>query len=219
MTVCGNTHAQHPLVVSFMTMAGEIRTRATLLMRIRNLGDADAWRQFLEIYQPVIQGYLRRRGLREADAADVAQETLSAVAKNIERFKYDPLKGHFRGWLLTIARRQLAQFVERAAKPAAVAGTGQTATHEMLDSLPADDDDARQWERDCEQQALQWAMNQIEREFQPQTWRAFYATAVEDAPPQRVAEELGVTVSAVYTARSRVTARLRQVIDELEGGS
>jgi RNA polymerase sigma-70 factor (ECF subfamily) len=187
-----------------------------LLVRIRDLKDADAWRQFHALYQPVITRFLRRRGLRDADAADLAQETLAAVARNIDRFNYDRARGRFRGWLLTIARRQVAQFHERNARPGAVAASGQSDdAHDALADIP-DDDEARQWERDCEQQALEWGMRHIEAEFQPGTWRAFYATAVEQRPPQAVAQELGVTPSAVYTARSRVTARLRQVLAELD---
>ena len=197
------------------TMHGDLPTRPSLLVRIRDLKDAEAWRQFVAIYEPVIQRYLRRRGLREADAADLAQETLANVARGIDRFTYDPQRGRFRGWLLTIARRQLAQFHERGARRAAPAGSGLTQVQDALAQVP-DGDEARQWERDCEQQALEWGMRQIEREFQPSTWRAFYATAVEQKPPQAVAEELGLTANAVYTAKSRVTARLRQVLAELE---
>jgi RNA polymerase sigma-70 factor (ECF subfamily) len=197
------------------TMHGELPTRPSLLVRIRDLKDADAWRQFVAIYEPVIQRFLRRRGLRDADAADLAQETLAQIARVIDRFTYDPHRGRFRGWLLTIARRQLAQFHERGARRAAPAGSGLTEVHDALAQVP-DDDEARQWERDCEQQALEWGMRHIEREFQPSTWRAFYATAVEQKAPQVVAEELGLSANAVYTAKSRVTARLRQVLAEVD---
>jgi RNA polymerase sigma-70 factor (ECF subfamily) len=197
------------------TMHGDLPTRPSLLVRIRDLKDAEAWRQFVAIYEPVIQRFLRRRGLRDADAADLAQETLANVARDIERFHYDPQRGRFRGWLLTIARRQLAQFHERGARGGAMAGSGLTEVHDALAQIP-DDDEARQWERDCEQQALEWGMRHIEREFQPSTWRTFYATAVEQKPPQAVAEKLGLSTNAVYTAKSRVTARLRQVLAELE---
>ena len=196
-------------------MQGDLPTRPSLLVRIRDLKDADAWQQFVALYEPVIHRFLRRRGLRDADAADLAQETLAQIAKVIERFEYDPKRGRFRGWLLTIARRQLAQFHERGARPGAPRGTGQTDVIDMLASIP-DDDEARQWERDCEQQALDWGMRHVEREFQPTTWRAFFATAVEQKPPQTVADELGMSANAVYTAKSRVTARLRQVMAELE---
>ena len=196
-------------------MHGDLPTRPSLLVRIRDLKDAEAWRQFVAIYEPVIQRFLRRRGLRDADAADLAQETLANVARGIERFHYDPQRGRFRGWLLTIARRQLAQFHERGARRAAPVGSGLTEVHDALAQIP-DDDEARQWERDCEQQALDWGLRHIEREFQPSTWRAFYATAVEQQPPQSVAQELGLSANAVYTAKSRVTARLRQVLAELE---
>lgn len=197
-------------------MSGELPTRPTLLVRIRDLADRRAWDEFIELYQPVILRYLRRHGLAEADALDVAQETLHNVAKSIERFTYDRSKGSFRGWLLTIARRQLAQFHERTGRAVAPRGTGETSTHQLLATVPADDDESKRFERDCDEQALGWAMKQIEREFQPTTWKAFYSTAVENRGAQSVADELSMSVGAVYIAKSRVTARLRKLMEEID---
>jgi RNA polymerase sigma-70 factor (ECF subfamily) len=197
-------------------MSGEgftASTRATLLARVRDLKDQAAWEQFAAIYAPLIHRYLRRRGLQEADAADVTQETMSRVTGAIGRLEYDRGKGRFRGWLLTIAHRSLIDHVQRAKR--AVAGTGDDAVHAMLDAHPQLDE-AAEWERECQQQVVKWAMDQIKSEFAPKTWSAFYATAIENRPVNDVASELGMSAGAVYIAKSRVTSRLRIVVEEIE---
>ena len=82
-------------------------TRPSLLVRIRRRDDQNAWAEFVEIYVPLIHAYARRRGLQEADAANLTQDELGAVMKNADRFEYDPSRGRFRGWLLTITRNRI----------------------------------------------------------------------------------------------------------------
>jgi RNA polymerase sigma-70 factor (ECF subfamily) len=188
-------------------------TRVTLLARVRNLNDHAAWEQFTAIYAPIIRRYLRRRGLQEADAADVAQDTLRKVTEAIGRLEYDRGKGRFRGWLLTIAHRNLIDHVARTKR--AIAGSGDEAVHDLIDATPQLDDQ-HEWERECQQATVQWAMDQIRSEFAPKTWQAFFATAIENRPVADIARELNMSSGAVYIAKSRVTSRLRIVIEEVE---
>jgi len=78
-------------------------TRPSLLVRIRDLKDGQAWSQFVKIYSPLIYRYARRCGLQDADAADVTQEVLRKVSRSIGQFEYDRQKGSFRGWLISVA--------------------------------------------------------------------------------------------------------------------
>ena len=84
-------------------------TRASLLVRVRDATDGPAWVQFVQVYSPLIYGYARKRGLQDADAADVTQDVLAVVARSVRRLDYDPAKGSFRGWLFTVVRHQLAR--------------------------------------------------------------------------------------------------------------
>jgi RNA polymerase sigma-70 factor (ECF subfamily) len=88
-----------------------MRTRASLLVRLRDAGDDSAWRQFVEIYTPLIHGFCRQRDLQEADAADVCQEVMRTVARGAGHFEYDPSRGRFRNWLLTVVRSKLSNFL------------------------------------------------------------------------------------------------------------
>ena len=85
-------------------------TRQSLLLRIRNERDADSWSQFVTAYAPLVHGFLRKRGLQDADASDLTQEVLARVAAAIKGFEYNPDEGSFRGWLFTIVENCRRRF-------------------------------------------------------------------------------------------------------------
>jgi RNA polymerase sigma-70 factor (ECF subfamily) len=191
-------------------------TRVTLLARIRDGSNTDAWREFLHLYGPVVYGFARNRGLQDADAADLMQEVLRSVARNAGRLEYDPKRGTFRGWLYTITRNKIYNFLtagKNKAKP-----TGDESAQERLESLPdnnGDDPDAA-WELEYQRRLSAQAMERVKHEFQPNTWKAFWGTAVDDRPAEDVGKELKMSVGAVYVAKSRVIARLREEVKSLE---
>ena len=188
-------------------------TRPSLLLSLRDAGDDRAWKDFVEIYTPLIFGHCTRRGLQEADAADVTQEVMRAVARAIQKLDYDRSRGTFRAWLLTVTRSKLNNFfASRARHPQ---GTGDTAVVEFLEAQP-DPEAAADWEREYRQRLFQIAAENVRPEFQAGTWSAFWRTAVEDEPVAAVAANLGMSAGAVYIARSRVLARLRTEIESLD---
>src|SRR5271156_1087590 len=87
-------------------------TRASLLVRLRDGGDAEAWQEFVRLYAPVIYGFARKRGLQDAGAADLMQEVLRSVSNAAPRLEYDPALGTFRGWLFTVTRNKVFNFFE-----------------------------------------------------------------------------------------------------------
>src|SRR5690242_21948103 len=99
-------------------------TRASLLVRLRDPNDRAAWKEFVDLYLPVIYGYARKQGLQDADAVDLAQDVLTAVAGAIGRLEYDPNRGTFRRWLFTVVRRKLSYW--RRAQRHRPHGTGDT---------------------------------------------------------------------------------------------
>jgi RNA polymerase sigma-70 factor (ECF subfamily) len=192
-------------------MADAPSTRASLLVRIRDTDDQQAWSQFVELYAPLIYGFARKHGLQDADAADVTQEVLRTVAAAAKALDYDPQRGSFRGWLFTVCRTRLINFVNSRQRVAA--GTGDTALHQDLEQLPSNDAGLSSlWEQDYERRLFAWAAEQVQREVQTTTWQAFWRTAVDAREPQQVAKELGLTVAAVYLAKSRVMTRLKDRI-------
>jgi RNA polymerase sigma-70 factor (ECF subfamily) len=196
-------------------MAEPPLTRVTLLNRLKDGDDADAWREFVHLYGPVVYGFARKRGLQDADAADLMQEVMRSVARNATRMEYDPKKGTFRGWLYTVTRNKIYNFLNgQRNRPR---GAGDSAAQERLDSL-ADrrEDRAEDWELEYQRRLSAQAMDLVRGEFQPNTWQAFWRTAVEGKGAQVVGSELRMTPGAVYVAKSRVLARLREEVQRLQ---
>jgi RNA polymerase sigma-70 factor (ECF subfamily) len=193
-------------------MTDALLTRASLLARLGDREDRLAWQQFVELYGSLVYGFARQRGLQDADAADLTQEVLLAIAQTAGRWHYDPQRGSFRGWLYGITRNKIAQFLHsRNSQPV---GSGDTNAQIRLAEEPEPDPEAT-WEREYHQQLFRLAAAQIQKHFHPTTWKAFWRTAVEGASGASVAAELGLSVGAVYVARSRVLARLTAEIQQM----
>ena len=189
-------------------------TRHTLIVKLRDPADAGAWREFVAIYEPLVYGLARRKGLQDADARDLCQEVFRTVSQAIDRWDADPARGSFRGWLSRIARNLLVNFLTR--RPYRLRGSGSTSVQELLEAQPADDPSATAlFEAEYRRRLFRWAADEVKGEFAATTWDAFWQTAVEGRPPGDVAAELGLSVGAVYIARSRVLARLRHRIGQL----
>jgi RNA polymerase sigma-70 factor (ECF subfamily) len=190
-------------------------TRASLLVRLRDPEDRAAWQQFIELYGGLVYAFLRRRGLQDADAADLTQDVLLAVARSAGRWRYDPSKGTFRGWLYGVTRNKLAKFFQR--RQARPAGSGDSDARRRLEEQPdpsADPEAA--WEQEFQQQLFRLASARVQPHVAPSTWAAFWRTAVDGEAAAAVAADLGLSVGAVYVARSRVLARLAEQVQELQ---
>jgi RNA polymerase sigma-70 factor (ECF subfamily) len=189
-------------------------TRSSLLARIRNLQDREAWHQFVELYAPLVYDFARRRRLQDADAADLTQDVLRAVAGAADRLSYDRRRGSFRGWLYAVARHKFSDFLAHRRRPGQ--GSGDPAEHERLAEQPARAEEASLWDQEYERRLFAWAAERARGEFRTPTWQAFWLTAVEGKDPREAAASLGMSPGAVYIARSRVLARLRKHIQELQ---
>lgn len=194
-------------------MAEAPGTRASLLVRLRNHDDKDAWRQFVALYAPLIHGLARRRGLQDADAADLTQEVLRTLSRT-DAFEYDPSRGSFRAWLYTVTCRKILDFYDSRANRER--GSGDSMTQQLLDQAPAPSDDAERWEREYQRHLFAVAADQVKGFFAPATWQAFWLLAVEGKNAEETAQTTGLSAGAVYVAKSRVLARLKKQIEALE---
>ena len=189
-------------------------TRPSLLVRIRDAGDGQAWSQFVRVYSPLVYRYVRRRGLQDADASDVTQDVLRTVARSIGRFDYDRRKGSFRSWLISVVRTRLCDFMADRGRQAC--GSGETGVQRLLEEQPDAADEEEIWEQEYQRCLFDRAAEQIRDEFQDSTWQAFWQTSIEGKNTRQVARSLDMTVGAVYIARSRVLARLKKQIERIE---
>ena len=189
------------------------QTRASLLLQIRDGSNQLAWQEFVALYGPVVYGFARKRGLQDADAADLMQDVLRSVSSAIGRLDYDRTQGTFRGWLFTITRNKIFNFLSaRRIRPQ---GSGDSSTNRLLASHPEASDGADTWELEYQRRLAALAMDRVKPEFQEKTWRAFWLTAVEGASAADVANRIGLSPGAIYVAKSRVLARLKDEVEAL----
>lgn len=189
-------------------------TRASLLLRLQDKRDERTWREFVELYSPLIYGLARRQGLQDADAVDVTQEVLGVVARSIGRFSYDANRGSFRGWLFTLTRHELCDWRTRQ-RSAVVGKGGQVDATNLETPEPALDDFAEHWEQEFERHVFLRASEKVRGEVRESTWQAFWRTTAGGEAGRDVAHALGMTVAAVYLAKARVLTRLRELAREI----
>jgi RNA polymerase sigma-70 factor (ECF subfamily) len=187
-------------------------TRLTLLIRLRDNRDKQAWSDFVDLYSPVVYGFARRQGLQDADAADLVQEVLRSVTRSVA--KYDQQKGRFRNWLMALVRHRLSDFW--AARGREVAGSGDTGVLKHLEQIASQETAEQLWEQEYQQTVFRLAIARIRGGYEHSTWQAFWQTHVEGKTTREVAQSLGMSEGAVYIAKSRVLARLKQQVQAFE---
>jgi RNA polymerase sigma-70 factor (ECF subfamily) len=196
-------------------MGAALLTRASLLARLNDPDDRAAWQEFVALYGSLVYGFARQRGLQDADAADLTQEVFLALARAAGRWRYDRQRGSFRGWLYGVTRNQIARFHQR--RRLQPIGSGDSSVRERLAEEPSSSTDAEDlWEQEFQRQVFRIAAKHVRERFAPATWQAFWRTAVDGASAGAVAGELGMSVGAVYVARSRVLARLTEQVQQMQ---
>ena len=187
-------------------------TRPSLLLRART-GEEDAWKDLTDLYRPLIIGWLNRQGVPAVDLEDLSQDVLLSVVKHLPSFEHSGRRGAFRSWLRTIVCSRTTDYWRAiGANTQASGGSGATAALQQI--ADPDSDLNRQWDEEHDRYVLGCLLDAVEEEFEPATLRAFRRLALDGAGGAEVAEELGMSVAAVYRAKSRVLHRIRQ---EAEG--
>jgi RNA polymerase sigma-70 factor, ECF subfamily len=190
-------------------------TRASLILRLPDAADGRAWDDFISIYAPLVYRLARRHGLQPADADEVVQEVLAAVARSVESWLARTDRGPFRAWLLRIARNIAISALTRP-KLRAV-GTGNSDMNRLISEHPDPNDEATSgYDLEYRREQFRLAAEQVRSEITERTWHAFQRSAIDEQPIAAVAKQLNMSVGSVYIARSRVMARLREIIKEFD---
>lgn len=190
------------------------RSIATSLLQRVQEHEPDAWQRFVTLFGPVIYRGCRQSGLQADDAEDVVQEVLHAVNNNVGKFRRNQPGDTFRGWVWMVTKNKIRDFFRRNAlrdQPA-----GGTIAHRILHQVPdsINDDAEESMIAESEASLTHGALELVKAEFEPASWEAFWRTAVDGQKPADVAADTGMTLAAVYKAKSRVLRRERE---ELEG--
>lgn len=183
------------------------KTPTSLLERLSQPAEPQAWERFVSLYTPLIYAWGRHVGLQDTDAADLVQEVFMKLIQVLPTFRYDPRKG-FRAWLRTVT---LNTWRDRRKRRGDRPLPGDEA---VLAELAAPDGTDSFWETSYRRQIVKRALALMQADFQTATWKAFWEQVVVGRPAREVASELGQTPGAAYAAKFRVLNRLRE---ELQG--
>lgn len=196
-------------------MAFGPETRESLILRLKDAENEAAWHEFLAIYRPVVFRLALTRGLQEVDADDVTQEVMLSVSRKVVEWEADPARAKFRTWLDRVVRNAAINALTRRQQDRGVGGTSALRLINGKEASKCSDDEV--FSQEILREKFRLAADEVERHFDPATWRAFWLTAVEGAEVATAAEETGKSIGAVYVARSRVMKRLRKQVKLMTG--
>ena len=182
------------------------KTPSSLLERLRQPGEKEAWNCFVELYTPLLFAWANRLHGPNQEAADLVQEVFILLLRKLPEFRYDPEKS-FRRWLRTVAGNCWHNLRKRSEGFVGV-------ENDLLQQIPDEQAEAF-WETEYRQSIVSRALRIMQKDFEPVTWQAFWECTVLGQPPAEVGQRLGLSLGSVYTAKSRVLSRLRQELDGL----
>jgi RNA polymerase sigma-70 factor (ECF subfamily) len=187
-------------------------THLSLIDRLRNPADQDAWGEFDRRYSPRIRSWCLRWGLQPVDADDLCQQLLLKLLDKLRTFVYDPSRS-FRSWLKTVARHAVSDFVRQRVEK--VEGSGDNLIGRLLAGMEAPRDLAQQLEEQFDLDLLEVARSRARQRVKPATWKLFVESAVDGLPAAEVAQMNRVTVDQVYVIKRRVMKMLREEVQRL----
>jgi len=196
----------------FQQWPAMLPTSQSLLDRLRKQHDPQAWQRLLTVYEPWLRAWLSQHQLQPADVEDVLQNILLVVSQKLPAFVHNGHAGSFRRWLRTILVNQVRYFLRSRRQRQALDAEPEPDWLEQL-AAPASEL-SQQWDREHDQQLVRRLLAAIQTEFEPRTWEVFRLLVLENLPAAEVAQRLHMERNAVYVAKARILARLRQ---ELQG--
>lgn len=187
-------------------------THYSLIARVQELGDDASWTEFLGIYQPVVFRMARKRGLQNADADDVMQQVFLSISTSIERWSVQEGQPPFRAWLTTIARNAITKSLARRPRDSA---SGSSSVMQMIHQVPDVALTTTEIQTEARREVFRWVAEQVRPEFSTETWSVFWQTSIEGLCVTDVALASGRTPGAIYVARYRVLARIKERVHEV----
>lgn len=187
-------------------------TRPSLLLRVRDRGDSEAWGEFHKLYAPLLYRYARSRGLSREDAEEVRDQCLERISQKIPSFEYDKHKGGFKNWLFRMARGKVIDLLRKHREQRA----DTQAIQEVVD--PASAPDAH-WSEVWKMEHLRYCVEQARESVSDKNYQAFCMLLYEGSSVQEVCDRLGMKADHVYKARFRVLQRVREIMNELDRDS
>lgn len=186
------------------------RTTTGLLDALRDHSNEPAWAQIDSRYRPVIAGLARRLGLDDSSADEVSQQTLTEFVRAYRDGRYDRTKGRLSSWILGIAHHTALHLLRTNRR---AAGVGSTVLEQVSDESTL----RTIWTDERDRAILSRAMALLSEEtsVDERTMLAFELAALRGVPAPEAAAQCGMSVEQVYVAKSRMTRRLRELVETM----
>ncbi len=193
-----------------MSLAPE--TRASLILRLQDSQDSDAWTDFVEIYEPLLLALCRKFAMQDSDAVEATQEILLRLSQVVGQWKSkEQEEGSFRGWLYRVSRNVIVRFLQK--KRRGELAIGSSDIYRLVNQSPDPScEETIEFDLEFRRRVFNWACHQIQNEVQPKTWQAFWKTQIEKLSVETAAEQLSMSAGSIYIARSRVMKKLRETV-------
>lgn len=184
-------------------------TRKSLLSRIRS-GDEVSWEEFYKTYRPLILLRGGDLGLNQTEKEDLVQHVVLEFFKTSKTFLYDKGKGRFRDYLKTIIKYRAIDIIrKRRDQEFSIESEDFT-----IENLPEEAND--HWDEEWISHMLSQALEELKKQIEPTTYQAFDFYALQNEPPQKVAQMLDISVSSVFVYKSRAISKLRKIITTID---
>lgn len=210
---------QYPMNPSNSEEVSSLRTRPSLLFRVRSWEDGTSWAEFHRLYRKLIYGLARRSGLPHADAEDVTQDVFKCVAETIHTFESDPNRGTFRGWLMNLTRWRITDKFNARPKDE----QHSVRSHDepgprtsTIERVPDRADADSEWQQEWQRHLLDAACERIARRVKARHYQVFDLYIRQQWPVLKVAKELGINPASIYLIGHRLTKQLKAEVEKLK---
>ena len=198
------------------------QTRRSLLIRLKDWRDIESWQAFFNTYWRLIYVTAMQAGLTAEESEDLVQETVLSVAKQIPNFDYDPQKGSFRSWLLTVTHCRIAdRFRKRRGEEREFSvgdmenGDSDGLTFGMPELLSRSELEEI-WDREWESNLMEAAIDNVKRSVSPKHYQVFDLLHFKEMSVADVTAKLKVTRASAYMIRHRVNKAIRRELQRIQ---
>jgi RNA polymerase sigma factor (sigma-70 family) len=195
-----------------------LKTRVSLLERLRDWQDKTSWQEFFDTYWKLIYSTAKKAGLSDEEAQDVVQETMVSVNRRMPTFHYDSERGSFKAWLLQLTRWRVVDQFRKRGPLHAHQKSGDGASPEAVGNIPDPSSlvPDQVWEIDWRKNLIEAALTRIRGRIDPHKYQLFDFYVNKDWPAEKVAERFNVSVNQVYLTKHRLSALIEEEIRRLE---
>ena len=194
-----------------------LETRSSLIQRLKATINGESWEEFFHTYWELIYNVARRAGLSEADAQDIVQETILKVHNSLDRFEYNRKRGTFKGWLRTVTRSRLNEFLKKQQRRPALNQPLEEAADELQNlEDPEGPEIEKIWDEEWNRNLIQAALSRTKKLSSPKQFQIFKCHYIDEWTVRETCRTLGVNAAQVYMAKQRVGKIFREAVERLQ---